>query len=79
MMVRFAVVMALLCAFVVGCGKSTGDDMKDKVENVKDKVKDTAENVWSGQVKAIDKAKSVGKSLMDAAEDQRHKIDKESE
>lgn len=79
MMVRHAVIVALLCVFVTGCGKNTSNDMKGKVENVKDKVKDTAENVWSGQVKAIDKAKGVGKSLMDAAEDQRHKIDKESE
>jgi PBP1b-binding outer membrane lipoprotein LpoB len=79
MMVRRAVMVTLLCIFIADCGKNTSDDMKAKVENVKDKAKDTAENVWSGQVKAIDKAKGIGKSLMDAAEDQRHKIDKESE
>jgi len=79
MMVRQAVMAALSCVFVISCGKSPSDDMKGKVENVQDKVKDTAENVWSGQVKAIDKAKGVGKALMDAADDQRHKIEKESE
>ena len=78
-MMRHAAMLALLCAFVVGCGKSTSDDMKGKVEDVKDKVKDTAENVWSGQVKALDKARSVGKTVMDAAEEQRQKIEKDSE
>ena len=78
-MVKNAALAALLCAFVVGCGKSASDDMQGKVGHVKDKVKDTAENVWSGQVKAIDKAKGVGKTLLDAAEEQRKKIDKETE
>ena len=78
-MVRNAAILVLLCGLVVGCGKSASDDMQGKVEHVKDKVKDTAENVWSGQVKAIDKAKSVGKTLLDAADEQRKKIDKETE
>ena len=78
-MVRQAAIVALMSALIVGCGKGTGEDMKGKVGDVKDKVKDTAENVWSGQTKAIDKARSVGKTVMDAAEAQRRKIEKDSE
>ena len=78
-MVRYSVMLALLCALVAGCGKSPGDDMKGKVEDVKAKAKETADHVWSGTVKTIDRAKGVGQTLMDSAEEQRRKIDKESE
>ncbi len=78
-MVRYTVMLALLCALVAGCGKSPSNDMKGKVDDVKDQAKETADHVWSGTVQTIDRAKGVGQTLMDAAEEQRRKIDKESE
>jgi len=77
--VRYTVMLALLCALVAGCGKIPGDDMKGKVGDVKDKAKETADHVWSGTVKTIDRAKGVSQTLMDSAEEQRRRIDKESE
>jgi len=35
--------------------------------------------VFGGSVKALDKAKGVGQTLMDAAQEQRRQIDKGSE
>ena len=76
---RYSVILVLLSAFLAGCSKNDGDDIKGKVDGAKDKIKKSAENVWSGQVKTLDKAKSVGKTLMDTAEEERRKIEKQSE
>jgi len=52
--------------------------MKDKAEAAKDKVKESTHNVFSGTVKAIDKAKGVGSTLMDEAAEQRRIIEEDS-
>ena len=76
---RYSAILVLLIVFLVGCGKNDGDDIKGKVEGAKEKIKHSAENVWSGQVETLDKAKSVGKTLMDSAEEERRKIEKQGE
>ena len=76
---RYALVIALMCAFVAGCGKSPSDEMKSNVEHVKSTAKKAEDTVFGGSVKALDKAKGVGQSLMDSAAEQRRQIDKESE
>jgi hypothetical protein len=72
-------IIVLLCAVAAGCEKSPTEKMKDQAGNAEEQVKDSAHNVWSGTVKALDKAKAVGKTVMDSAEEERRKIDKESE
>jgi hypothetical protein len=52
--------------------------MKGQLGDIKDKAKTSADHVWKAQVQALDKAKSVGQTLMDAAEEQRQTIEKES-
>lgn len=79
MTVRNTVITAMLLAFLVGCGKSSGDDMKDKANAITEKAKESTDNVWSGQVKTLDKAKGVEKTLMDAAQQQRQAIDSDSQ
>ena len=78
MVFRYTVIAALLFAVLGGCSKSGSDDMKEQVGDLKDKVKTSADHVWKAQVQALDKAKSVGQNLMDAAEEQRQAIEKES-
>ena len=78
MMFRYTVIAALLLAVLVGCAKSGSDDMKEQVGDIKDKVKTGADHVWKTQVQALDKAKSVGQTMMDAAEEQRLAIEKDS-
>ena len=77
MVFRFTMIAAVLLALLGGCTKSGGDDMKAEAGDIQDKVKVSADHVWSGQVKALDKAKSVGQTLMDAAEKQRRAIDED--
>jgi major membrane immunogen (membrane-anchored lipoprotein) len=79
MVFRYTVIAAMLLALLAGCAKSGGDDMKQTAGDIKDKVKVGADNVWSAQVKALDKAKGVRQTLMDAADDQRRAIEKESQ
>ena len=76
---RYTVLAATLLIVLGGCAKSGSDDMKDQVDDIKDKVKVGADNVWSGQVKAIDKAKDVEKTLMGAAQEQMKAINKQSQ
>jgi hypothetical protein len=77
MIVRNTVTVVLL-AFLVGCGESGDDDIKETAKAVTDKAKTSADHVWSAQVKALDKAKGVEKTLMDAAQQQRQAIDSDS-
>ena len=79
MVFKYTVIAALLFAVLGGCAKSGNDDMKEQVGDIKDKAKTGADNVWKAQVQALDKAKSVEKTLMDAAEEQRQAIDKDSQ
>jgi outer membrane lipoprotein-sorting protein len=76
---RHAVFAAVLLAFLAGCSKSGSEDMKERMEDIKDNVKESADHVWSAQVKALDKAKGVEQTLMDAAKEQRQAMDKDSE
>ena len=76
---RYTLVIAMLCVLVTGCEKSPSDEMKSKVEDAKDKAKETTHNVFSGMVNTIDKAKGVSKTVMDSAAEQRRKIDEESQ
>jgi hypothetical protein len=78
MVFRYMVIAALLFAVLGGCAKSGSDDMKEQVGDIKDKVKTGADHVWKTQVQALDKAKSVGQTMMDAAEEQRLAIEKDS-
>ena len=79
MTVRNTLITVMLLAFLVGCGKNGGDDMKEKAKSVTEKAKESNENVWSGQVKTLDKAKGVEKTLMDAAQQQRQAIESDSQ
>ena len=79
MMSRFILVVAIVFTFLVGCAKSGSDDMKEQMQDMGKEVKGGADHVWKAQVQALDKAKSVGQTLMDAAEEQRRAIDKDSE
>lgn len=79
MRVRYTIIAAMVCAFLVGCAKSGSDDMKEQMQDMGKEVKGGADHVWKAQVQALDKAKSVGQTLMDAAEEQRRVIDKDSE
>jgi len=72
-------ITAILLAFVAGCAKSGSDDLKEQAEDISNNVKGTADNVWSAQVEALDKAKRVGQRVMDAAEEQRRAIAEGSE
>jgi hypothetical protein len=72
-------IIALLCTVAAGCEKGPSEKMKDQAEGAKEQVKESAHNVWSGTVKALDKAKAVGKTVMDSADEERRKIDRESE
>lgn len=74
-MIRYTVIAPLLIAVLGGCAKSGSDDMKEQLGDIKDKAKTSADHVWQGQVQALDKAKSVGQTLMDAAEQQRQAIE----
>lgn len=78
-MKQAVLILPLLCVFVAGCEKAPAEKLKDQAEDAKDHVQEAGQNVFSGTVKAIDKAKDVGKTLMDSAEAERRKIDKESE
>ena len=78
MVFRYTVIAALLFAVLGGCAKSSSDDMKEQVGDIKDKVKTGADHVWKTQVQALDKAKSVGQTMMDAAEEQRQAMEKAS-
>lgn len=78
-MIRATVMLALVCVFIAGCEKTPAEKIKAHAEDAKEQVKESADNVWSGTVQTIDKAKGVGKTLMDSAEEQRRRIDKESE
>ena len=75
---RYTVIATLLFAVLGGCAKSGSDDMKEQVGDIKDKVKTSADHVWKAQVQALDKAKSVGQTLMDSAEEQRQAVEKDS-
>ena len=75
---RYTVIATLLFAVLGGCAKSGSDDMKEQLGDIKDKAKIGADHVWKAQVQALDKAKSVGQTLMDAAEEQRQAIEKDS-
>ncbi len=79
MVFKYTVIAALLLAFLGGCAKSGNDDMKEHIEDIKDKAKTGADNVWKAQVQGLDKAKSVEKTMMDAAEEQQQAIDKASQ
>ena len=78
MVFRYTVTAALLFAVLGGCAKSGSDDMKEQLGDIKDKAKTGVDHVWKAQVQALDKAKSVGQTLMDAAEEQRQAIEKDS-
>ena len=78
MVFKYTVVAALAFAILGGCTKSGNDDMKQQLGDIKDKAKTGADHVWKAQVQALDKAKSVGQTLMDAAEEQRQAIEKDS-
>jgi hypothetical protein len=78
MVFRYTVIAALLFAVLGGCAKSGSDEMKEQVGDIKDKATTGADHVWKAQVQALDKAKSVGQTLMDAADEQRRAIEKDS-
>jgi len=78
MVFRSTMIAALLLAVLGGCAKSGSNDLKEQVGDIKDKVKTGTDHVWKAQVQALDKAKSVGQTLMDAAEEQREAIEKDS-
>lgn len=78
-MFKYTVMVVVLVAFLTGCAKSDSDDLKEQAENIRDNVHVTADHVWKAQVKALDKAKSVGQDLMDAAEEQRQAMERDSE
>lgn len=79
MVFRFTMIAAIVFALLAGCTKSGSNDMKEQVQDVSNEVKDTATHVWKTQVDSLDKAKRVEQNLMDAAEEQRRAIDRESE
>lgn len=79
MALRYTLMLALLLALVAGCAKSDDNDVKGKLEDVKDKAKEPVAHVWSGQVKALDKAKGVEQTLMQSAQQQSREIDKQSQ
>ena len=72
MIVRNTLIMVMLLAFLGGCGKNGGDDMKEKA-------KESTHNVWSGQIQTLDKAKGVEKTIMDTAQQQRQAIERDSQ
>jgi outer membrane lipoprotein-sorting protein len=78
MVFRYSMIAAMLLVLLGGCAKNGSGDAKQKMEGIKDDVKTSADHVWSAQVKALDKAKSVGRTLMDAADEQRKAIERKS-
>jgi hypothetical protein len=76
---RYSVMLVMVCALVVGCGKDDGEGAMGKASDVKAKHEVPATNVWSGQIKTIDKAKGVEQTLMQSAQQQSSEIDKQSQ
>jgi hypothetical protein len=79
MVFKNMVMVAMLFALLAGCARSDSDDVKEQAEDIRDNVHVTADHVWKAQVKALDKAKSVGQDLMDAAAEQRQAMERDSE
>ena len=79
MTVRNTLITVMLLAFLVGCGKNGGDDMKEKAKAVMENAKESTHNVWSGQIQTLDKTKGVEKTVMDAAQQQRQAIESDSQ
>jgi len=78
-MLRTLLLLGLLCTLIAGCEQAPAEKPNDQADQMKEQAKDSGRNVFSGTVRTIDKAKDVNKTLMDAAEAERHKIDEESE
>ena len=76
---RYTVLAAMLVALLAGCAKSGSDDLKEQAGATQDKAKVSADHVWKAQVTALDKAKGVEQTLMNAAQEQRQAIDKQSQ
>lgn len=79
MMTRILLTLLLLTVMITGCDRKPAAQLRGKAEDAADQAKEAGHNVFSGTVNAIDKAKGVGETLMDSAEAERRKIDKEGE
>ncbi|MEJ2574148.1 MAG: hypothetical protein P8164_11255 [Gammaproteobacteria bacterium] len=81
MKIRYTILTAVSLALLAGCAKNSGEAGTAETKASNDSVKattDKTDNVWSGQVEALDKAKRVEQGLMDTAERQRQAIEMDS-
>lgn len=79
MMTRYGAILALLVTVVAGCGGGGDDYMNAKTGNERHDTRETSPNVWSGQVKTLDKARGVEQTLMKSARQQQQTIDEQSQ
>jgi len=78
-MPRTLLLLGLLGAVIAACDRSPAQKVNDEAGQVKEQAKDAGHNVFNGTERTIDRAKDVSKTLTDATEVERHKIDEESE
>ena len=73
-MKRWAAVLLMGC--LVGCGQPAGNEASATGQDDAGAV--PRKNVWSGELKAMDKARGVQQTLMDSAQRRRDEIDRQS-
>jgi hypothetical protein len=75
---RYSVMLVMLCAVATGCGKVDDGGAKGAMHDEKAQNGIPAANVWSGQIQTIDRAKGVEQTLMRSLQRQNSEIDTQS-
>lgn len=75
-MKRFAIILALLAVVPAGCGNDGHGGRVARAGADHDRA--PASNVWSGQLRTLDRAKGVQQTLMKSARRRGQEIDRQS-
>ena len=78
-MIRVTAMLVLLLAAIAGCTKINSEAAQEQVDKAQREAKHNPNSVFSTQLNALDKAKGVEKTLMNAAAQRGQEIDQQSE